>query len=103
MDVSLRKERGTFNHYFTPIIFGGLIGLPLLPLYYPLRLLPHIFPGLKAWKQSMLRERDLTDQATDLQRELRSFHRISGSKLKKDFWDTQSRMGDSPHDGIVFV
>ena len=66
MDVSLRKERGTLNQYFTLIIFGDLLGLPLLPPYYTLRLLPHIFPELKAWKRSMLRERDLMDKATNL-------------------------------------
>jgi hypothetical protein len=66
MDVSLRKERGTLNHYFTLILFGDLLGLPLLPPYYTLRLLPHILPELKTWKRSMLRERDLLDKATDL-------------------------------------
>ncbi|MCX5839250.1 MAG: hypothetical protein NTW71_12155 [Deltaproteobacteria bacterium] len=66
MDVSLRKERGTLNQYFTLILFGDLLGLPLLPPYYTLRLLPHILPELKAWKRSMLRERDLMDKATDL-------------------------------------
>jgi hypothetical protein len=66
MDVSLQKERGTLNQYFTLILFGDLLGLPLLPPYYTLRLLPYIFPELKAWKRSMLRERDLMDKATDM-------------------------------------
>ena len=66
MDVSLQKERGTLNQYFTLIIFGDLLGLPLLPPYYTLRLLPHIYPELKAWKRSMLRERDLMDQVPDV-------------------------------------
>jgi hypothetical protein len=66
LDISLQKERGTLNQYFTLIIFGDLLGLPLLPPYYTLRLLPHLLPELKAWKRSMLRERDLMDRATDL-------------------------------------
>jgi hypothetical protein len=66
MDVALRKEKGVLNHYFTLIIFGDLLGLPILPPYYTLRLLPYVFPQLKAWKRSMLRERDLMDKATDL-------------------------------------
>jgi hypothetical protein len=66
LDVTMRKERGTLNHYFILIIFGDLLGLPLLPPYYTLRLLPHLFPELKAWKRSMLRERDLIDRATNL-------------------------------------
>ncbi len=59
------EERGTLNHYFTLILFGDLLGLPLLRLT-TLRLLPHIFPELKAWKRSMLRERDLTEKAPDV-------------------------------------
>ncbi|MHB8908399.1 MAG: hypothetical protein ACYDAA_05920 [Syntrophales bacterium] len=66
MDVTLRKERGTLNQYFTLIVFGDLLGVPLLPPYYTLRLLPYLLPGLNAWKRSMLRERDLFDRAPDL-------------------------------------
>lgn len=66
MESAIRKERGALNHYFTLIIFGDLIGLPLLPPYYSLRVIPYIFPEIKAWKRSMLRERDLTDDAPDI-------------------------------------
>lgn len=66
LDISLQKEKGTLNQYFTLILFGDLLGLPLLPPYYTLRLLPHLLPELKSWKRSMLRERDLMDRATDL-------------------------------------
>jgi hypothetical protein len=43
------------------VIFGDLVGLPLLPPYYSLRLLPHIIPFLETWKRRVLREKDLTD------------------------------------------
>ena len=66
LDVAMRKERGTLNQYFNLIIFGDLLGLPILPPYYTLRLLPHLLPSLNAWKRSMLRERDLFDWAPDL-------------------------------------
>jgi hypothetical protein len=43
------------------VIFGDLVGLPLLPPYYSMRLLPHIIPSLETWKRRVLREKDLTD------------------------------------------
>jgi hypothetical protein len=43
------------------IAFGDLIGLPILPPYYTLRLLPHVVPAIDRWKRALLRERDLTD------------------------------------------
>ena len=66
LDLALRKERGVLGHYFTLILFGDLLGLPMLPPYYTLRLLPYVLPDLQGWKRSMLRERDLMDKATDL-------------------------------------
>ena len=61
MDLEMRKERGHLDNLFMLVIFGDLIGLPLLPPYYSLRLLPHIVPSLQTWKRRVLRERDLTD------------------------------------------
>ncbi len=61
MDLEMKKERGHLDNLFMLVIFGDLIGLPLLPPYYSLRLLPHIVPSLETWKRRVLRERDLTD------------------------------------------
>ena len=61
MDLEMRKERGHLDNLFMLVVFGDLIGLPLLPPYYSLRLLPHIIPSLETWKRRVLRERDLTD------------------------------------------
>jgi len=61
MVLVTKKERGHLDNLFMLVIFGDLIGLPLLPPYYSLRLLPHIIPSLEAWKRRILRERDLTD------------------------------------------
>ena len=60
-DLELRKERGYLNHLFMLSIFGDLVGLPLLPPYYSLRLLPYIVPTIGKWKRNLLREKDLTD------------------------------------------
>jgi hypothetical protein len=57
----LRRERAEAEMLFLLIAFGDLLGLPLLPPYYSLRLLPFILPGLQRWKRAMLRERDWTD------------------------------------------
>lgn len=57
----LRKERSHLDHLFILIVFGDFLGVPVLPPYYTLRLLPYVVPNITGWKRSMLRERDLTD------------------------------------------
>ena len=57
----LRRQRGSVEQLFVLITFGDLIGLPILPPYYTLRLLPYVVPLLNRWKRSLLRERDWTD------------------------------------------
>jgi hypothetical protein len=56
-----RKSRGELERVFILIVFGDLLGVPILPPYYTLRLLPYVVPRLEMWRRSMLRERDLTD------------------------------------------
>lgn len=56
-----RKSRGELERVFILIVFGDLLGVPILPPYYTLRLLPYVVPRLETWRRSMLRERDLTD------------------------------------------
>ena len=57
----LEKARNERNRLFSMIVFGDLLGIPILPPYYTLRLLPYIVPEVKNWQRSMLRERDFTD------------------------------------------
>jgi hypothetical protein len=40
-------------------VFGDMLGVPVLPPYYGLRLLPFVAPQLGTWKRSLLREREL--------------------------------------------
>ncbi len=63
MTVETRHARAELDHLFMLIVFGDLIGIPILPPYYSLRLLPHILPTVQRWKRSVLREKDLTDLA----------------------------------------
>lgn len=58
---TLAKTRGSLEHLFVLISFGDLLGVPVLPPYYSLRLLPFIVPEINNWKRRMLRERDLLD------------------------------------------
>ena len=55
------KTRGSMEHLFILITMGDLLGIPILPPYYSLRLLPYVVPQISTWKRSMLREHDLTD------------------------------------------
>ncbi len=57
----LEKERGRLETLFVLAVFGDLLGLPLLPPYYTLRLLPYAFPYLAGWRFRVLREKDLTE------------------------------------------
>ena len=54
----LRAERETLLLVLT---FGDMAGLPLLPPYYSLRLLPYVVPEIEAWKRRVLRERHPLD------------------------------------------
>ena len=60
---SLRRQRSEVEQLFVLITFGDLLGLPILPPYYTLRLLPYVVPLMARWKRSLLRERDWTDLA----------------------------------------
>jgi hypothetical protein len=61
MDLELKKDKAHLNNLFMLMIFGDLAGLPLLPPYYSMRLLPYIIPFYKTWRRNILREKDLTD------------------------------------------
>ncbi|MBL7163624.1 MAG: hypothetical protein ISS57_13580 [Anaerolineales bacterium] len=59
----IHKERGEVERLFALITFGDILGIPILPPYYTLRLLPFVVPAMDRWKRSLLRERDMTDLA----------------------------------------
>ena len=55
------KTRGSMEQLFILITMGDLLGIPILPPYYSLRLVPYVVPQISTWKRRMLRERDLAD------------------------------------------
>jgi len=61
MARDFKKERARLEHLFVLITMGDWLGIPILPPYYALRLLPHVLPHITGWKCCLLREHDLTD------------------------------------------
>jgi len=57
----VQRTRGSMEHLFLLITLGDLVGVPVLPPYYSLRLLPYVVPEINSWKRRLLRERDITD------------------------------------------
>jgi hypothetical protein len=55
------RTRSSMEHLFILITMGDLIGIPILPPYYSLRLLPYVVPNIATWKRRMLREKDVSD------------------------------------------
>jgi len=55
------RLRMHMENLFMLITMGDMLGVPVLPPYYSLRLLPYAVPFLKTWKQTLLRDRDITD------------------------------------------
>jgi hypothetical protein len=56
-----KRARGSLEHLFILITFGDMVGLPILPPYYCMRLLPFVVPEINGWRRRMARERDYLD------------------------------------------
>lgn len=56
------EMRTTTETLFIAVTLGDMIGLPIIPPYYTLRLLPHMVPNISTWKRRVLREREFTDE-----------------------------------------
>jgi hypothetical protein len=55
----VREMRGALDRLFILALFGDMLGVPVLPPYYRLRLLPLVVRQVETWKRSVLREREL--------------------------------------------
>jgi len=55
------EMRASLETLFMVITVGDMIGLPVIPPYYSLRLLPYVVPQISTWKRRVLREREVTD------------------------------------------
>jgi hypothetical protein len=61
MSRAALRTRSSMEHLFILITMGDLLGIPILPPYYSLRLLPYVVPQIATWKRRMLREKDVSD------------------------------------------
>ena len=55
------EMRASLESIFMLGTVGDMLGVPVLPPYYSLRLLPFVVPLINNWKRRMMRERDLMD------------------------------------------
>ena len=55
------RTRMYLEHLFMFITLGDMLGVPVIPPYYSLRILQYAVPNIKSWKQRVFRERDFTD------------------------------------------
>jgi hypothetical protein len=56
------ETRAALDNVFMVVLVGDMLGLPVLPPYYSLRLLPYVTPNIATWKRRVLREREFTDE-----------------------------------------
>ncbi len=55
------EMRASLESLFMLGTVGDMIGVPILPPYYSLRLLPYVVPQIETWKRRVLREREFSD------------------------------------------
>jgi hypothetical protein len=61
------RARADLENLFTFMVMGDLIGVPVLPPYYALRLVPYLVNDVPTWRRRVLRERHpLESDAYDL-------------------------------------
>lgn len=56
------ERRAALESLFMLVVVGDMVGLPVMPPYYSLRLLPYVTPNIVTWKRRVLREREFSDQ-----------------------------------------
>ena len=56
--LELRHE---LEGLFILVTYGDMVGVPVMPPYYSLRLLPYVVPQVSTWKRKVLRERHPLD------------------------------------------
>jgi hypothetical protein len=57
-----REQRGELESVFMLLTLGDMLGVPVMPPLYALRVLPHAVPMISTWKRRVVRERDLSDK-----------------------------------------
>ena len=53
--------RGALENVFMTVTLGDMLGLPIIPPIYSLRLLPYVVPSITTWKYRVSRRRELPE------------------------------------------
>lgn len=61
-ELQALEMRGELESVFLLITLGDMLGMPVMPPIYSLRVLPFVVPDVEKWKRRMMRERDLGDK-----------------------------------------
>jgi hypothetical protein len=56
------EMRSSLESLFMLGTVGDMLGVPILPPYYSLRLLPYVVPHIATWKRRVLRQREFSDE-----------------------------------------
>lgn len=56
------EMRASLESLFMLGTVGDMLGVPVIPPYYSLRLLPYVVPHIATWKRRVLRQREFTDE-----------------------------------------
>jgi hypothetical protein len=56
------EMRASLENLFMLATVGDMLGLPVMPPFYSLRLLPYLVPQVSTWKRRVMREREFTDE-----------------------------------------
>ena len=55
------RARADLENVFIFMVMGDLLGVPVLPPYYSLRLVPYLAEAVPVWRRRVLRERNPFD------------------------------------------
>ena len=57
-----RELRGELETAFLLLTVGDMLGIPVMPPLYALRVLPYVVPSIATWKRRVMREREIVDK-----------------------------------------
>jgi hypothetical protein len=57
-----RESRGELETAFMLLTMGDMLGVPIMPPLYSLRILPYVVPSISGWKRRVVREREISDR-----------------------------------------
>jgi hypothetical protein len=61
-EQQVREQRGELESAFMLLTLGDMLGVPVMPPLYALRVLPYTVPMICTWKRRVMRQRDISDK-----------------------------------------